>query len=148
MIQLKLFLFIEQISSANQWQQFPFDLSSVSGQNINRFVLFLDQGVVNFDVYYIDNIGLSSSPSSTIELNDQFVTIFPNPVDDKLFIKSSINNSEFDFFIYDSKGLLVKKGRIYNPNSINNISLELSSGIYSMMIRSKKNILTKKLSVK
>ena len=91
---------------------------------------------------------MSSSPSSTIELNDQFVTIFPNPVDDKLFIKSSINNSEFDFFIYDSKGLLVKKGRIYNPNSINNISLELSSGIYSMMIRSKNNILTKKISVK
>ena len=91
---------------------------------------------------------MSSSPSSTIELNDQFVTIFPNPVDDKLFIKSSINNSEFDFFIYDSKGILVKKGRIYNPNSINNISLELSSGIYSMMIRSKNNILTKKISVK
>ena len=91
---------------------------------------------------------MSSSPSSTIELNDQFVTIFPNPVDDKLFIKSSINNSEFDFFIYDSKGLLVKKGRIHNPNSINNISLELSSGIYSMMIRSKNNILTKKISVK
>jgi len=42
----------------------------------------------------------------------------------------------------------VKKGRIYNPNSINNISLELSSGIYSMMIRSKNNILTKKISVK
>ena len=91
---------------------------------------------------------MSSSPSSTIELNDQFVTIFPNPVDDKLFIKSSINNSEFDFFIYDSKGLLVKKGRIYNPNSINNIRLELSSGIYSMTIRSKNNILTKKISVK
>ena len=140
--------FYRTISSANQWQQFPFDLSSVSGQNINRFVLFLDQGVVNFDVYYIDNIGLSSSPSSTIELNDQFVTIFPNPVDDKLFIKSSINNSEFDFFIYDSKGLLVKKGRIYNPSSINNIRLELPSGIYSMMIRSKNNILTKKISVK
>ena len=91
---------------------------------------------------------MSSSPSSTIELNDQFVTIFPNPVDDKLFIKSNINNSEFDFFIYDSKGILVKKGRIYNPKSINNINLELSSGIYSLIIRSKNNVLTKKISVK
>ena len=62
--------------------------------------------------------------------------------------KSNSDNSEFDFFIYDSKGLLVKKGRIYNPNSINNIRLELPSGIYSMMIRSKNNILTKKISVK
>ena len=91
---------------------------------------------------------MSSSPSSTIELNDQFVTIFPNPVDNEIFIKSNFNNSEFDFFIYDSKGLLVKKGRIYNPKSINNIRLELSSGIYSMIIRSKNNILTKKISVK
>ena len=42
----------------------------------------------------------------------------------------------------------MKKGRIYNPKSINNINLELSSGIYSLIIRSKNNILTKKISVK
>ena len=103
---------------------------------------------INYDLYYIDNIGLSSSPSRTINLVDNLVTIFPNPVDDKLFIKSKINDLEYHFAIYDSKGLLVKKGRIYNSKSINDINIDLSSGLYNIVIQSKNNMITKKLSIK
>ena len=57
------------LSSNNQWQQFTVDLSSVSTQNIERFVLFLDQSVVNWDTYYLDDFHLSSVPLGPLSSN-------------------------------------------------------------------------------
>ena len=68
------------LTSNNQWEQFSIDLSSVASQSISRFVLFLDQGVTNWDTYYLDNFHLSSTPLNIKEINSSNnLLVFPQP---------------------------------------------------------------------
>ena len=76
------------LTSNNQWQQFSVDLSSVASQSITRFVLFLDQGVVNWDKYYLDDFNLSSTPLLVQDINDaEIINVYPQPAKDYLNIE-------------------------------------------------------------
>jgi len=64
--------------------------------------------------YYIDNICVSSDSmlcSQTVGLIDRnlesFVTVFPNPFTENIFIKKSSVNDPYDLLIYDTMGQLV-----------------------------------------
>ena len=61
--------FNSTITNFNMWQTFVYDLSSISSQQISRFVLIFDQGVVNWDTYFIDDFNISSIPSYVEETN-------------------------------------------------------------------------------
>ena len=50
----------------NNWQQLNFDLSSVG--SVDRVVFLFDPGMVNWDTYYIDDIGLSAAAVSIDEI--------------------------------------------------------------------------------
>jgi hypothetical protein len=66
--------FEKNIWQNNTWQQLNLDLSSISASSmsINRVVLFFDQGMVNWNTYFLDDIGLSSAPVSINEKTYDF----------------------------------------------------------------------------
>ena len=133
----EVYAFNSFLSSNNQWQQFTVDLSSVSTQNIERFVLFLDQSVVNWDKYFLDDFHLSSVPLDikNFELSDN-VNVFPNPVNNFLNV-SSVENI---------KSLTASS--FFKENKQANIDISfLNSGIYFVKILIKDRVITKKIKV-
>lgn len=88
--------FEKNIWQNNTWQQLNLDLSSVSASSmsINRVVLFFDQGMVNWNTYFLDDIGLSSAPVSINEKTYDFkLILYPKPAKDKISLSLKIFNS-------------------------------------------------------
>jgi hypothetical protein len=146
----EIYAYNSALSSNNQWEQFSVDLSSVSTQSISRFVLFLDQTVVNWDIYYLDDLNLSSTPALVQEINDsEVINIYPQPAIDNLNIDIKLSNnyvSRLD--LYDIQGKLLLS-TVVDQNS-NNINLDVSglnSGIYFVKLQSKNNLYTKKVQI-
>ena len=147
---IEIYAFNSALSSNNQWQQFSFDLSSVASQSITRLVMFIDQGVVNWDTYFLDDFNLSSSPLLINEINESsLISVFPQPAKNKLNIKFNLNNSEvYTLDLYNSQGKILLS-TILNKNS-ENINLDVSqfkSGIYFIKVHSKNNLYTKKVQI-
>ncbi len=92
------------------------------------------------------NIIEGSNPLST----DTFeaintISVYPNPTTGKLWINASTNEN-FTYKMYDSKGVLIKSGKIDGHNAIN-IS-QLSAGYYILKIIGKNGIFNKKVLLK
>ena len=88
--------FEKNIWQNNTWQQLNLDLSSISASSmsINRVVLFFDQGMVNWNTYFLDDIGLSSAPVSINEKTYDFeLILYPKPAKDKISLSLKIFNS-------------------------------------------------------
>jgi hypothetical protein len=140
--------FNSALSSNNQWQQFSIDLSSVASQSITRFVMFLDQGVVNWDAYFLDDFHVSSAPLAINNISDNDnITIYLQPVTNTLNIDIKRNNKEINKLqLFDIKGCLLLSQSINQDN----ISLDVSgfdSGIYFVKVQSKNHLYTKKVQI-
>ena len=143
----EVYAFNSVLSSNNQWQQFTVDLSSVSTQNIERFVLFLDQSVVNWDKYFLDDFHLSSVPLDIkyFELSDN-VNVFPNPVNNLLNVSSVDNISSIS--VIDIHGKSLATSSFLKENKQANIDISfLNSGIYFVKILIQDRVITKKIKV-
>ena len=143
----EVYAFNSVLSSNNQWQQFTVDLSSVSTQNIERFVLFLDQSVVNWDKYFLDDFHLSSVPLDIkyFELSDN-VNVFPNPVNNLLNVSSVDNISSIS--VIDIHGKSLAASSFLKENKQANIDISfLNSGIYFVKILIQDRVITKKIKV-
>ena len=143
----EVYAFNSVLSSNNQWQQFTVDLSSVSTQNIERFVLFLDQSVVNWDKYFLDDFHLSSVPLDIkyFELSDN-VNVFPNPVNNLLNVSSVDNISSIS--VIDIHGKSLAASSFLRENKQANIDISfLNSGIYFVKILIQDRVITKKIKV-
>ena len=146
----EIYAFNSALSSNNQWQQFSVDLSSVASQSITRFVMFIDQGVVNWDTYFLDDFNLSSSPLLLNEfIESNLISVFPQPAKNKLNIKVNLNNSEvYTLEFYNSQGkLLLSKVLNKNDEKINLDVSQFKSGIYFIKVHSKNNLYTKKVQI-
>ena len=146
----EIYAYNSALSSNNQWQQFSVDLSSVASQSITRFVMFIDQGVVNWDLYFLDDFNLSSTPLLINEINESnLISVFPQPAKNSLNIKVNLNNNEINTLdIYNSQGKILLSN-VLNKNS-ENINLDVSqfkSGIYFIKVHSKNNLYTKKVQI-
>ena len=99
--------FTQNIWQNNSWQQLNFDLSSVG--NVDRVVFLFDPGMVNWDTYYIDDIGLSAAPVSINDLSSNFnLTVFPNPVSSQSTISFSLNKaSRINIEVIDMHGKVI-----------------------------------------
>jgi hypothetical protein len=144
----ELLAFNSALSSNNQWQQFSVDLSSVASQSITRFVMFLDQGVVNWDTYFLDDFNLSSAPLAVNNiLDNDNITIYPQPATNTLNVEIKRNNKEINKLqLFDIKGCLLLSKSINQDN----ISLDVSgfdSGIYFVKIQSDKTVFTQKIQI-
>ena len=146
----EIYAFNSALSSNNQWQQFSVDLSSVASQSITRFVMFIDQGVVNWDLYFLDDFNLSSTPLLINEINESnLISVFPQPAKNNLSIQVKLNNNEVNTLdLYNSHGKILLS-TVLNKNS-ENINLDVSefkSGIYFIKVHSKNNLYTKKVQI-
>jgi hypothetical protein len=149
----EIYAYNSALSSNNQWQQFSVDLSSVPSQSITRFVMFIDQGVVNWDLYFLDDFILSSTPlliNKTNEINESnLIRVFPQPAKNSLNIEVKLNNNEINTSdLYNSQGKILLSN-VLNKNS-ENINLDVSqfkSGIYFIKVHSKNNLYTKKVQI-
>ena len=147
----EIYAYNSVITNNNQWEQFSVDLSSVmASQSITRFVLFLDQSVVNWDKYYLDDFNLSATPLFVQDVNgSEMLNVYPQPTKDYLNIEFKLNNNdESKLSLYDIQGKVLLS-TIINQN-LNNIRLDVSefnSGIYFVKIQSKNNLYTKKIQI-
>ena len=143
----EIYAFNSVLSSNNQWQQFTVDLSSVSNQNIDRFVLFLDQSVVNWDTYYLDDFHLSDIPLETqyLEFSDD-VKIFPQPA--KNVVNISSVNSISSVSVLDITGKSISNTS-FSKNK-NNVTIDISTldaGVYLVSVVLNDKVITKKIKV-
>ena len=146
----EIYAFNSALSSNNQWQQFSVDLSSVASQSITRFVMFIDQGVVNWDTYFLDDFNLSSTPLLINELNElNIISVFPQPAKNKLNIKVNLNNNEeYTLDLYNSQcKILLSTVLNKNTEKINLDVSQFNSGIYFIKVHSKYNLYTKKVQI-
>ena len=146
----EVFAYNSALLSNNEWQQFSVDLSSVPTASIERFVLFFDQGVVNWDKYYLDDFNLSSIQLSSESINSEFIlNIYPQPANNLLNFEIMIDrNNEKIVSIYDVHGKELISSIIF-PN-LENFSLDISefnSGIYFVNIKSNNNLYSKKFQI-
>jgi len=146
----EIYAYNSALTSNNQWEQFSVDLTSVATQSISRFVLFLDQTVVNWDMYYLDDLNLSSTTSLVQDINDsEVINVYPQPAIDNLYIDIKLSNNEVNRLdLYDIQGKVLLS-TVVNQNS-NNVSLDVSglnSGIYFVKVQSKDNLYTKKVQI-
>ena len=114
----EIYAYNSALSSNNQWQQFSVDLSSVASQSITRFVMFIDQGVVNWDLYFLDDFNLSSTPLLINEINESnYISVFPQPAKNSLNIQVKLNNNEINTLdLYNSQGKILSSN-VLNKNS-------------------------------
>ena len=146
--------FAQNIWQNNTWQQINFDLSAVAfgAMSVDRVVFFFDQGMVNWDTYYIDDIGLSAAPVSVPEdFTDFSLTVFPNPISSESVISFSLNSrSGIKIELIDLQGRTVSTiaNNILNPNKYSyKINNDISSGIYFIKTAIGGSVITKKFSV-
>ena len=125
--------FTQNIWQNNNWQQLNFDLSSVG--SVDRVVFLFDPGMVNWDTYYIDDIGLSAAPVSIDEISSSFnMTVFPNPVSSQSTINFSLNKaSKINIEVLNMQGkviaVLVDEKLVANKYSYK-FNKKLASGVY------------------
>ena len=125
--------FTQNIWQNNNWQQLNFDLSSVG--SVDRVVFLFDPGMVNWDTYYIDDIGLSAAAVSIDEISSSFnMTVFPNPVSSQSTINFSLNKaSKVNIEVLDMQGkvlaVLVDEKLVANKYSYK-FNKKLASGVY------------------
>jgi hypothetical protein len=121
-------------------------------QSVN---LIMGIGVVNF----IDNqenavsyntipsfITILADPNSTEYLNDNFVTLFPNPANSSLTIKSEVDDI-IDLSIYSISGIQMLKQSDLNTNLINLDLNDFNQGIYIAKVITSNGIILRKFSV-
>ena len=64
---------------------------------------------INWDTYYIDDVGLSAAPVSINDLSSNFnLTVFPNPVSSQSTISFSLNKaSRINIEVIDMQGKVI-----------------------------------------
>ena len=146
--------FNQGIWQNNTWQQVNFDLTPAQsgGTSLDRVVFFFDQGLVNWDTYYIDDVGLSAAPVSTdnMDLNLGF-DVYPNPLTNSSTVNFNIvNNSFVNIEIVDVKGKMISTlvNKYLQPNSYSvDMSSDLPNGIYLLKASINESVITKKFIV-
>ena len=146
--------FSQNIWQNNTWQQINFDLTPYQGgaMSLDRVVFFFDQGMVNWDTYYIDDVGLSAAPVSVKNTGFDFsFDVYPNPLVNESTVRFSIKNSSFvkiELINMQGKALSVLMNRFLAPNSYSvDIKSELQSGIYLLKASIDGEVITKKVTV-
>ena len=127
----------DNIDVINAWKEYEFDFSDQAGENHERLVLFFNAGNEQPDpeILFIDDLRWDSESLSVSEVAENTTfSVYPNPSDNMINIKSI--TQVIDFEIYDLSGKCVLKNNRENINiSAINIST-LSTGIYFLTLRS------------
>lgn len=142
---------------AGEWIKYSVDLSEYAGQFAwvairhfnceNIFVINVDDvNISNYARCHNWNSSFSVNDGSSLDEKHDLLKIFPNPVTDKLSIKTDDALKEIS--IFDVSGKLVYK----TGNDINNMNgdyvidlADFNNGVYFIKIKSDKNEIIKKI---
>ncbi|RLJ61228.1 putative secreted protein (Por secretion system target) [Lacinutrix venerupis] len=97
-------------------------------------------------VDYIWGANVGQQWQNTLSVNNynkEIVKLYPNPVDNQLFVSGAYN--EYHVIIYSAEGRKIESHTLKNNSALN---LDLSSGMYYAKISTEGNIETKKFIVK
>jgi len=120
----------------NEWEQLVYDFSDHIGNTYHQIVVFPDFNARESDnVIYFDNVyGEVATTTSTSDVKDIDIKIYPNPANNVLNI--STNRNFVDYKIYSITGELVDSRAYQENNSTIDIS-ELPAGAYILKVASK-----------
>lgn len=109
--------------------------NTIAGEGSNIYIAKIDLDLFLTSINPSENFGLSN------------VTLFPNPVDDELFIQwpQSKIQSEIEYSIFDVNGKLVKNNKINCNDGLTQINVgHLNNGIYYLSLWDKNQNLSYK----
>lgn len=86
-----------------------------------------------------DQVSLSNS-----QFSQNKITVYPNPVNDVLYVNSELNNFTA-YELFDIQGRLIKKETLSNLNSFEIETSSLIKGLYMLNLKSDKGVFTQKL---
>ena len=147
--------FTQNLWQNNAWQQFNFDLTpfQAGAMSIDRVVFFFDQGMVNWDTYYIDDIELSSAPVYINDINTRFFdfSVYPNPLNNESTVNFSIKERSFiklELLDMQGKTVSVLMDKFLNPNKYSvKLYSKLPNGVYLLKASVNESVVTKKVSI-
>jgi len=146
--------FAQNIWQNNTWQQINFDLTpfQAGAMSVDRVVFFFDLGMVNWDSYYIDDVGLSTAPVSVNNLGFDFnFDVYPNPLNEESIVAFSVRKNSFvkiELLDMQGKVLSVLMNKRLAPNTYSvDVSSGLPNGIYLLKASADGSIITKKVIV-
>ena len=128
----------------SQWRTDTVNLDALNG--LSAVELYFENTSANGNVLYIDNINIKEIvPVGINELVKTEVSIYPNPVNSVLTIRSSASVLQ-KIEIYNVMGRMVySKVNENNTNLITSNVGQLSSGYYILKITSENEVITKNL---
>ncbi|CAM1369260.1 glycosyl hydrolase [Tenacibaculum xiamenense] len=138
------FELLTNTTSTGQWETLSWDFGSLGVSSYDRLVFMFDFGSVGDgsenSTFYFDDVQQTAT-LSTSEVITSPISIFPNPVDNRLYIdSSSITLSNIEIYSLLGKKLLEVSDI---PNSID--IQELSSGMYILKLYDGNKSVTKKI---
>ena len=147
--------FTQNLWQNNAWQQFNFDLTpfQAGAMSIDRVVFFFDQGMVNWDTYYIDDIELSSAPVYINDINTSFFdfSVYPNPLNNESTVNFSIKERSFiklELLDMQGKTVSVLMDKFLSPNKYSvKLYSKLPNGVYLLKASVNESVVTKKVSI-
>ncbi|MDO9256065.1 MAG: choice-of-anchor J domain-containing protein [Bacteroidales bacterium] len=125
------------------WKERWVDLTPYIGQNI--YLAWCHFNCTNMYQIMLDSIQVSSLTNVSLTNCDQAqVTMYPNPVKDKLLITGSFENAQLQLFAADGR-------QVYQSNKVTkqaelNVSC-LENGFYILKINSQKGVITKRVNI-
>ena len=109
--------------------------------------MFLDQSIVNWDTYHLDDFHLSSIPLNHNFINyETKINVYPQPTNSSIKIQSDNNISEI--IIYDFLGKEILHQQKFNKS--NRVKLDVSnfvSGTYFVRIQTKYDTTIKQVQI-
>jgi beta-glucanase (GH16 family) len=133
----------------NDWERLRFSLSqtpdaAVGSHQVNQLLIMPQPGTSSSQEYWFDNFALVDLNCAT-GIEEEAIkepSIFPNPVEDVVWIESDVIIEEI--LLYDLGGRLIQQRALLNTQG--NLSLtDLQAGVYFLELRSAKGTWTQKI---
>jgi predicted esterase len=123
--------FFTTFPSSNDWRREWIDLSPYA-ESTSAFVKFSYVSALG-GLIFLDNIAFSDEVSNIKGIENQSISVYPNPVKNTLYVQSSSEVEQIT--IYDISGRLLKQST--NPSQEINVS-DLANGVYIVKVKTGK----------
>jgi len=146
------FVLLEEISSNNNtYTDFPPESNSLYGYYISFEVENMCDTIINRDFIEIKSNYVSlGGPDDVNELSNQDIKIYPNPVNDKLFVNlENVQLNVNQILLFNSNGKLVflSEGTELKSKIIEIPTLNYNTGLYNLNLYTKQGVIQRKIVI-
>lgn len=131
------------VEAYDGWPLRNIDISSFKGQKVYLAWVHYDCS----DEYrlLIDSIVVKNTPTSGLAVNNEVeVSLFPNPVKDKLFVTGNFENSVMELISSDGR-IVYKSGKVSRDTYVDVNRFE--RGFYILRIETPENTILRKVNI-